>query len=65
MSNFNELSKEQQEKALKLLQKAEEQKLKDLRYNTRNKLMLQKAVKAGIKVSDEEVEEALKAAGKI
>ena len=65
MSNFNELSKSDQERALKLLKKADEQKMKDLRYNTKNRLMLIKAHKANIVVTDAEVDEELKRTGKM
>lgn len=66
MSNkFDSLSPEQQEKAIKLFERAEAQKVKDMRYNMKQRLYVAKAKSANITVSDEEIDEALKVSGRI
>jgi len=46
--------------AKKVLDKKEEQKVKDLRYNTRNRIFVQKAIAAKIIVTEQEITDYLK-----
>lgn len=58
-TDFNELSVAERERAIKLLMRAEEQKIKDRRYWTKMQLMVEKAKAAGIEVTDEEIDARL------
>ena len=65
MANFNDLTPEQQARAMKLLKKDEDQKLKDMRYYKRINMQVAFAKSKGFNPTDAEVDVELKKVGKL